>query len=72
MLRDNMYGIDLGTSTIKIYDAKKDTFSKEKNMVAVRNGDTLFAVEMKPMKCLKKRRPTSRSQRPCPTGGSET
>ena len=44
MLRDNMYGIDLGTSTIKIYDAKKDTFSKEKNMVAVRNGDTLFAV----------------------------
>ncbi len=44
MLLDNMFGIDLGTSTIKIYDAKKDTIIKEKNMVAVRNQDTLFAV----------------------------
>lgn len=44
MLLDNIYGIDLGTSTIKIYDFKKDTILKEKNMVAVRNRDTLFAV----------------------------
>ena len=27
----NVYGIDLGTSTVKIYDLKKDTITKEKN-----------------------------------------
>lgn len=26
----NVYGIDLGTSTVKIYDLKKDTITKEK------------------------------------------
>ena len=25
----NVYGIDLGTSTVKIYDLKKDTITKE-------------------------------------------
>ena len=44
MFFDNVYGVDLGTSSIKIYDSRKDTIIKEKNMVAVRNQDTLFAV----------------------------
>jgi len=44
MLFDNVYGVDLGTSAVKIYDTKKDTIIKEKNMIAVRNGDTVFAV----------------------------
>mgnify|MGYP000087412525 FL=1 len=26
----NVYGIDLGTSTVKIYDLKKDTITKRK------------------------------------------
>ena len=44
MLFDNVYGVDLGTSTVKIYDLKKDTIIKEKNMIAIRNGDSVFAV----------------------------
>ena len=44
MLFDNVYGVDLGTSEVKIYDTKKDTIIKEKNMIAGRNGDTVFAV----------------------------
>ena len=35
----NVYGIDLGTSTVKIYDLKKDTITKEKNMITIRTGD---------------------------------
>ena len=38
------YGIDLGTSTVKIYDFKKDTITKEKNMIAIRNKEQLLAV----------------------------
>lgn len=40
----NTYGIDLGTSTVKIYDLKKDTITKEKNMIAIRNKEQLLAV----------------------------
>lgn len=40
----NTYGVDLGTSTVKIYDFKKDTIMKEKNMIAIRNGEQLLAV----------------------------
>ena len=44
MLFQQVYGIDLGTSTVKIYDWKKDTITKEENMIAVRDRDTVFAV----------------------------
>lgn len=44
MLFQRVYGIDLGTSNVKIYDQKKDTITKEKNMIAVRDKDTVFAV----------------------------
>ena len=40
----NVYGIDLGTSTVKIYDLKKDTITKEKNMIAIRNREQVIAV----------------------------
>ena len=39
----NVYGIDLGTSTVKIYDLKKDTITKEKNMIAIRNREQVIA-----------------------------
>ena len=39
MLFQQVYGIDLGTSTVKIYDWKKDTITKEENMIAVRDRD---------------------------------
>ena len=44
MLFQRTYGIDLGTSSVKIYDYRKDSIAKEKNMIAIRNKDTVFAV----------------------------
>ncbi|MBQ0059401.1 MAG: rod shape-determining protein [Lachnospiraceae bacterium] len=44
MLGSNTFGIDLGTSEVKIYHQKKNTILSEKNMVAVRNKDQLLAV----------------------------
>ncbi len=40
----NVYGVDLGTSTVKIYSQKRDTITKEKNMIAVRNHEDVLAV----------------------------
>ncbi len=39
----NAFGIDLGTSNIKIYNRADDTILVEKNMIAVENKNTLFA-----------------------------
>lgn len=36
------FGIDLGTDTIKIYDKKTDTFSIEKNLIAVKDSNTVL------------------------------
>lgn len=44
MTLQHVFGVDLGTGTVKIYDQKNDSISKEVNMVAVRNTDTVFAV----------------------------
>lgn len=40
---NNSYGIDLGTSNIKIYDRNTDNIMIEKNMIAIENKNTLFA-----------------------------
>lgn len=42
MLR-NVYGLDLGTYEIKIYDKKQDRIWKEKNVLAIEDGKTVFA-----------------------------
>lgn len=41
---NHVYGVDMGTGTVKIYDRNKDSITKEVNMIAVRNGDTVIAV----------------------------
>ena len=33
----NTYGLDLGSYEIKVYDKKKDTIWKEKNVIAIRD-----------------------------------
>lgn len=38
------FGIDLGTSTVKIYSYQKDTILTEKNMIAIRNDKDILAV----------------------------
>ncbi|MCR5178763.1 MAG: rod shape-determining protein [Lachnospiraceae bacterium] len=39
----NTFGIDLGTSNIKIYDLAKDGVIVEKNMIAIKNKSEVFA-----------------------------
>lgn len=43
MLR-NIYGLDLGTYEIKVYDKKKNTIWKEKNVVAVMDNKKIISV----------------------------
>lgn len=40
---NNSFGIDLGTSNIKIYNRNDDSVMIEKNMIAIENKNTLFA-----------------------------
>ena len=40
----NVYGLDLGTYEIKVYDKKQDTLWKEKNAVAIASEKTIFSV----------------------------
>lgn len=40
---NNAFGIDLGTSNIKIYSRQEDNVIVEKNMIAIENKNTLFA-----------------------------
>lgn len=42
-MSSNIFGIDLGTSNIKIYNRSDDTILVEKNMIAIENKSTLFA-----------------------------
>ena len=43
MLANNAFGIDLGTRTIKIYNAHSDNVIVEKNMIAIEDKKNLFA-----------------------------
>lgn len=42
-MSSTIFGIDLGTSNIKIYNRADDTILVEKNMIAIENKSTLFA-----------------------------
>lgn len=44
MFKKQQFGIDPGSDLIKIYNARKNTLLKEKNMVAVMDRDTYLAV----------------------------
>lgn len=50
----NAFGIDLGTSNIKIYSAADDKIMIEKNMIAVQNKKTVSLMGIPPMKCMKR------------------
>ncbi|WP_099468143.1 rod shape-determining protein [Konateibacter massiliensis] len=43
-MASNIFGIDLGTSNIKIYNDDEDAILNEKNIVAIMNKNVLFAV----------------------------
>ena len=40
----NIYGLDLGTYEIKVYDKKLDSLWKEKNTIAIKNKKEIFSV----------------------------
>ena len=40
----NIYGLDLGTYEIKVYDRKNDRIWKEKNVIAVKDEKYIFSV----------------------------
>ena len=40
----NIYGLDLGSYEIKVYDKKQDTIWKEKNVIAIADEKNVFAV----------------------------
>lgn len=42
-MANNVFGIDLGTSNIKIYSKNEDNIMVEKNMIAIENKKNLFA-----------------------------
>ncbi|MCR4587179.1 MAG: rod shape-determining protein [Lachnospiraceae bacterium] len=42
-MANNIFGIDLGTNNIKIYNLATDSVLIEKNMIAIENKNTLFA-----------------------------
>lgn len=42
-MANNVFGIDLGTNNIKIYNRSEDNIMVEKNMIAIENKNTLFA-----------------------------
>lgn len=44
MLLHNSYGVDLGTSTVKIYNQRRNTITKEKNMIAIKDGKSVLAI----------------------------
>jgi len=44
MLFKDTFGIDLGSTTAKVYSMKKDDFLVEKNMIAIRNGEDILAI----------------------------
>lgn len=39
----HVFGIDMGTGSVKIYNRNTDTIAKEMNMIAVRNHENVFA-----------------------------
>ncbi|PXV95527.1 rod shape-determining protein MreB [Lachnotalea glycerini] len=43
-MASNIFGIDLGTSNIKIYNEDEDTILNEKNIIAILNKNVFFAV----------------------------
>lgn len=50
------FGIDLGTSNIKIYNGATDKIMNQKNVVAIANRNQLFHLGMMPMRHMRKHR----------------
>ena len=54
MLANNAFGIDLGTRTIKIYNAHSDNVIVEKNMIAIEDKKNCSHMVTLHLKCLRR------------------
>lgn len=52
----NIYGLDLGTYEIKVYDKRKIRFGQRKMPLPLRTKTLFFLWVMRRMRCTKKRR----------------
>lgn len=57
----NVYGLDLGTYDIKIFDKKKDRIWHAKNVIAMKDKKYIFLSETMLMRCTKRLREIYRS-----------
>lgn len=57
----NVYGLDLGTYDIKIFDKKKDRIWHAKNVIAMKDKNIFFLSETMLMRCMKRLREIYRS-----------
>ena len=42
----NIYGLDLGTYEIKVFDKKQDKICRERDVIAIKNKKNIFAIEV--------------------------
>lgn len=42
-MAQHVYGIDLGTSNIKMYSSSSDNILNEKNVIAIKNKNEIFS-----------------------------
>jgi rod shape-determining protein MreB len=68
MIGNNVFGVDLGTSQIKIYSQKKNQTIIEKDMVAVMDGEQVLAVGNDAFEMFEKTPPNIRVIRPVTEG----
>ena len=40
----NIYGLDLGTYEIKVFDKKQDKICRERDVIAIKNKKNIFAI----------------------------
>lgn len=64
----NVFGVDLGTSTVKIYSFRKNRLMIEKDFIAIRNGTQVIAVGNDAFEMFEKNPPNVRIDRPMVNG----
>ncbi len=68
MLTKNIFGVDLGTSAVKLYSLRKKRIMVEKNMIGIRNGSQVIAVGDDAFEMFEKNPPNVSVDRPIVNG----
>ncbi len=68
MFNKNVFGVDLGSSAVKIYSMKKNRMIIEHNMIAIRNGSQVIAVGNDAFEMYEKNPPEISVDRPIVNG----